>query len=114
MHEKILAHRKKFDMTSTAFRDHLYEAVAKDSDWGTPITPPDFLTQYIKTGDQKETIVRVIASGVGGTAMPNWASSLKPKQLWALAYYVESLAAMRGTPEARAQMEALKAQEVSP
>lgn len=110
---RILEHRKKFDISGDTFRDDMYRAVAKESDWGAPITPPDFLTQHVKTGDTKEEIVKVIATGVGGTAMPNWAATLKPKQLWALAYYIESLAALRGTPEGRAMAAALQ-QEASP
>lgn len=110
--EAIIAHRQKFDMKSTEFRAAMYTSVEKESDWGAPITPPDFLVDHIKTGDSKEEIVKVIAVGVGGTAMPNWAATLKPKQLWALAYYIESLAAMRGTPEGRAQKASLLSQEV--
>jgi mono/diheme cytochrome c family protein len=105
--EKTLEHRKKFDIPGDSFRDDMYQAVAKDSDWGAPITPPDFLTQRIKTGSSKEEIALVIATGVTGTAMPTWGATLKPKQLWALSYYIESLAAMRGTPEARAMMASL-------
>ncbi len=110
---KILEHRKKFDITGDTFRDDMYQAVAKESDWGAPITPPDFLTERIKTGSTKEDIVKVIATGVTGTAMPNWAATLKPKQLWALAYYIESLAELRGTAEGRVLAASLT-QEVSP
>ena len=58
-------------------------------------------------GDDKESLVRVIAAGVGGTAMPSWGSSLTAKQLWGLAYYVESIAMMRGSPEAKTMRKSL-------
>lgn len=109
--DAIIEHRKKFDMKSTEFRTAMYASVEKESDWGAPITPPDFLVDRIKTGDTKEEIVKVIAAGVGGTAMPNWAATLQPKQLWALAYYIESLAAMRGAPEGRALKATLLGEE---
>ena len=85
---------------SGSFRDRLYESVEKDSEWGAPIRPPDFLVDRVKAGSTKEELVMVIAAGVGGTAMPSWASGLSPRELWGIAYYVESLVAMRGTPEA--------------
>ena len=86
---------KSADMKVGSFRANLYRSEIKDSDWGSPIMPPDFLTTRIKTGYAKEGIVRVVSAGVGGTAMPTWGEVLKSKQLWALAYYVESLAKLR-------------------
>lgn len=77
-------------------RPNLYSSEEKESQWGAPILPPDFLRERIKTGNELEDIARVIASGVGGTAMPTWAGTLEPEQLWGLAYYVRSLALQRG------------------
>jgi mono/diheme cytochrome c family protein len=108
--EAILQFRRSFDMTSTEFRDNMYASEAKPSDWGAPITPPDFLYDRVKTGTDRENLTRVIAAGIGGTAMPNWSGSLDGKQLWALAYYVETLASRRATPEGRALRAALEAQ----
>lgn len=83
-------------------RPNVYESEEKDSNWGAPIKPPDFLVDRIKTGFSVQSIARVIAAGVGGTAMPTWAGSLEPEQIWGLAYYVNDIALMRGTPEGRA------------
>ena len=47
------------------FRANLYESEEKDSDWGAPIKPPDFLIDRTKIADTKEELVRVIAAGVG-------------------------------------------------
>ncbi len=52
------------------------------------------------TPGKMEDLYRVIASGVGGTAMPTWKGSLPEEDIWALAHYVESLVAMRDRPEA--------------
>lgn len=78
----------------------LYESHVKDSEWGTPILPPDFLSDRIKTGIELDNLAAVISSGVGGTAMPTWGGVLTDKQVWGLAYYVRSLALLRGTEKA--------------
>jgi mono/diheme cytochrome c family protein len=99
---EIVTHQKSFDIAFAGFREGLYSSERKDSDWGAPILPPDFLADRMKSGSSKDDLVRVISAGIGGTAMPSWGTSLKPKQVWGLAYYVESLAAMRNSPEAAA------------
>jgi mono/diheme cytochrome c family protein len=99
-HDQVILHMKSFDIPYSGFREHMYESVAKESDWGAPIRPPDFLTDRVKSGTTREDLVRVIAAGVGGTAMPSWGTSLPADQLWGLAYYVESLVSLRGTRQA--------------
>jgi mono/diheme cytochrome c family protein len=100
--EKITAAMKSFEMsTDDPIRPDVYEAIPKDSDWGAQIRPPDFLFERTKMATTREELVKVIATGVGGTAMPSWGSGgLTPEQLWGLGYYVESLVAIRGTPQA--------------
>jgi len=100
--ERIKEHMQASDVPFSGFRERLYESETKESEWGEPIKPPDFLEDRVKSGNTRDELVRVIAAGVGGTAMPSWGESLKPKQLWGLAYYVHSLVALRGTDEARA------------
>jgi mono/diheme cytochrome c family protein len=101
---------KDADIPLTDFRANLYESEEKDSDWGAPIKPPDFLVDRTKIAETKEELVRVIAAGVGGTAMPTWGDALTDKQLWGLAYYVESLVQKRNSDEGRALMKALLSQ----
>jgi mono/diheme cytochrome c family protein len=98
---------KASDMPVTGFREDMYASVEKDSDWGAPIKPPDFLFDRTKIASTRDELVRVIAAGVGGTAMPSWGDTLSDKQLWGLAYYVESLVEMRATPEAAALKKSL-------
>lgn len=113
-HAAIVDHMKAFEIPFTGFRANLYESVEKDSDWGVPIKPPDFLSDRTKSATTKEELVVVIAAGVGGTAMPSWGDSLTDKQLWGLAYYVEQLIQKRGTPEAAALQKSLAEQPPSP
>lgn len=103
----IVEAMKAFDVPATGFREDMYESVEKESDWGAPIKPPDFLVDRTKIAATREELVRVIAAGVGGTAMPSWAETLNDKQLWGLAYYVESLIQKRNTPEAAELKKAL-------
>lgn len=98
---------KAYDIPVTGFRENLYGSIEKESEWGAPIMPPDFLINHTKSATKKEDLVRVIAAGVGGTAMPEWGATLTNQQLWGLAYYVEWLIQKRDTPEGDAMKKAL-------
>jgi mono/diheme cytochrome c family protein len=89
---------------TTDFRPDMYGASLKDSDFGIPLLAPDFThadMRSVRERSRLEDIYRVIASGVGGTAMPAWKGSLPEADLWALAHYVESIAALKDRPEAK-------------
>jgi mono/diheme cytochrome c family protein len=91
------------ELTSMSVRDFrigYYDPVAKDSDYGFKILPPDFTFTPLRAGDAVSDIYRTIASGIGGTAMPTWKNVLPEPDLWALAHYVRSLVDLRGTPAA--------------
>jgi mono/diheme cytochrome c family protein len=88
-------------------RGDLYFAVAKDSDYGVKILPPDFTFNELRGGEALDDIYRAIAAGIGGTAMPTWKNVLPDPDLWAMAYYVRSLVALRGTAEAAAMQKRL-------
>jgi len=112
---QISEYLKSYGMPAEGeFRENLYQSVAKESEWGADITPPNFLVDRIKAGTTREDLVRSIATGVGGTAMPSWASALQPEQLWGLAYYVESLVRIRETPQAAKLMASLQSQPQPP
>jgi mono/diheme cytochrome c family protein len=85
------------------FREDMYGSVLTDSDFGVKLLPPDFTRsalRSIRPEHRVEDLYRVIASGVGGTAMPTWRGSLPEEDLWALVHYVESLVALKGTEQA--------------
>ncbi|HXU02744.1 MAG TPA: cytochrome c, partial [Polyangia bacterium] len=83
-------------------RADLYYPVAKDSDFGVKILPPDFTFNELRGGATLADIYRAVAAGIGGTAMPTWKNVLPDPDLWAMAHYVKSLVALRGTAEAAA------------
>jgi mono/diheme cytochrome c family protein len=91
-------------------RSDLYLPIAKQSDYGFTILPPDFTFNELRGGDGLADIYRAIASGIGGTAMPTWKNVLPEADLWAMAHYVRSLAALRDTPEAAALTRRLRDQ----
>jgi mono/diheme cytochrome c family protein len=111
------------------FRDNMYLSDLKDSDYTdknyppdkegnyphVKLLPPDFTyneVRSVRNLDDPVTsykdLYRVIASGIGGTAMPQWQGSLPENDIWALVYYVHSLMEMRAhMPEAVAAREKL-------
>ncbi|MES1207413.1 MAG: cytochrome c [Pseudomonadota bacterium] len=91
-------------------RADVYQPVAKDSDYGVKILPPDFTFNALRGGDTVGDIYRAIASGIGGTAMPTWKNVLPEADLWALAHYVQSLVALRDGPGADALAQRLRDQ----
>jgi hypothetical protein len=93
---------------SMDFREDMYGPTLTDSEHGVKLLPPDFTRhplRSIREDRRLEDLYRVIASGVGGTAMPTWHGSLPEEDLWALAHYVDSLIALKGTDEARRLVE---------
>ncbi len=93
------ASREMLGAGTVEFRDDMYGPVLKDSDFGVKILPPDFTRaelRSVRPDHRLEDLYRVIAAGVGGTAMPTWKDVVPDEQIWALAHYVDSLAALRG------------------
>lgn len=79
------------------FREDMYGPMLTESDYGVKILPPDFTRselRSIRPDHRMEDLYRVVAAGVGGTAMPTWHGSLPEEDLWALVHYVDSLVAL--------------------
>ncbi len=113
-----------------SFRADMYSATSKDSDYlernsvagdagalRLKLLAPDFLfneLRSVRDVHDRQTasadLYRIIAAGIGGTAMPQWQGALSESDLWALVYYVRSLALLRDTPTARGLRERLAEQ----
>jgi mono/diheme cytochrome c family protein len=91
-----------------------YHAEMKDSDYGVKIMPPDFTRDHVRSGEELTDLWRTIASGIGGTAMPTWKGALPDDDIWAMAYYVRSLIAIKGTREADDRRDKLVAALAAP
>ena len=93
---------------TTDFRVQMYQPEIKDSDYGVKILPPDFLfneLRSIRSGSEVQDLYRLLVSGVTGAAMPAWNPITLPNKeadVYALAYYVQSLMQLKGTPAAEA------------
>jgi mono/diheme cytochrome c family protein len=97
------------------FRPNLYQPEAKESDYEADgrkmrILPPDFLFNRVRSGRNVQDLYRIISAGIPGTAMPAWFNALKVDDVWAMAYYVQSLIDMQGKPEALALRQSLASQ----
>lgn len=80
-----------------SFRDRMFDSEPKPSDWGYDILPPNFPISGVKSGSSLEEIYRVVAAGVGGTAMPTWRDSLPERDIWGMVHYTRSLIQMDAT-----------------
>ncbi|MEO6954442.1 MAG: cytochrome c [Polyangia bacterium] len=67
--------------------------------------PPDFVRdpmRAVRPSVRVADIYLTLAAGISGAGMPPWKGVLTDEELWSMAYYVDSLAALRGTPSADA------------
>lgn len=61
-------------------------------DWGNPIRPADLTKRWtFRGGAGREDIYRTFMTGLNGTPMPSFASSIKEEDRWKLVDYVYSL-----------------------
>ena len=64
-------------------------------DWGYPIVPRDLTTGVFRAGNSSADIYRSIMTGINGTPMPSYGSSIPPEDIWALVHYIQSLGVAR-------------------
>jgi len=64
-------------------------------EWGYPILPRDLTTGVYRAGSDPASLYRSIATGINGTPMPSFGSSMTPENIWDLVHFVQSL---RRTP----------------
>jgi mono/diheme cytochrome c family protein len=66
-------------------------AGALKDDWGWKIWPSDLVWRPLKRGSDTREAYLTLVTGLSGTPMPAYASSLNSRQVWSLVYYLESL-----------------------
>ncbi|MFT5287629.1 MAG: mono/diheme cytochrome c family protein [Planctomycetota bacterium] len=84
------------DAEGTAYRENLSYPELKDSEYTVlgekvKILPPDFTWHQARSGITPRDLFETIASGIRGTAMPQWKGALEDEDIWATAYYVNHL-----------------------
>ncbi len=90
-----------------AFREELPQSVGQPDAEGEVVFAPDFRRDVVRSGADVNDLYRSIAAGITGTAMPTWIDSMdvprergggplvQPQDIWAMAYYVQSLIRQR-------------------
>lgn len=61
-------------------------------DWGYPIVPRDLTSGVFRAGGEPADLYRSIATGINGTPMPAYGTSISPDDTWALVHFIRSLA----------------------
>lgn len=84
------------DAPGTAYREDLTYPVLKESSYqvlgeDVQFLPPDFTWHTTRSGTTPLDLYETIATGIKGTAMPQWKGSLPDEDIWAMAYYVQAL-----------------------
>jgi len=63
--------------------------------WGYPIAPRDLTTGVFRAGSEPADLYRSIMTGINGTPMPSYSSSIPPEDIWALVHFIQSLGPSR-------------------
>lgn len=80
------------------FAADLYSLKPQDSEYNYKSIPPDFTYHLPRVSVDVESTVQRLMYGVHGSGMPGWKDVVTDDELWALAYYVQSLQDIRNTP----------------
>ncbi|MEO5668558.1 MAG: hypothetical protein ABIR96_10905, partial [Bdellovibrionota bacterium] len=92
-----------------SIRDNPQFSVIQGSSYEHSFMPPDFTRQHLRSARSIPETYRRLVSGVNGTTMPAWRGMLTvsgdkvedEKNLWAVAYYVQSLQKLKWDWHAR-------------
>lgn len=64
--------------------------------WGYPIKPRDFTDGVYRAGDTNAELWVTIATGINGTPMGSFSSSLSSDEIWNIVHFVRSLERVQG------------------
>ncbi len=78
-----------------------YTLKPQDGEYNYKVLPPDFTYHELRSITDVPSIVQRLMYGVTGSGMPGWKDVVTDEELWALAYYVDSLRALKGEPAER-------------
>lgn len=81
--------------------EDLYQLKNQDGEYNYKVTPPDFTYHELRSITDLNSIVQRLAYGVTGSGMPGWKDVVTDEELWAAAYYVQDLMALKKDPEGR-------------
>lgn len=75
------------DITAT----DLYQLKSQDGEYNYKVLPPDFSYHPLRSVTDMPSLVQRLMYGVTGSGMPGWKDVITDEELWAVAYYVQSL-----------------------
>jgi mono/diheme cytochrome c family protein len=88
----------KVPLKPEEFASDLYLVKLQDGDYNYKVVPPDFTFHPLRSITDVPSIVQRLMYGVNGSGMPGWKDVVSDEELWALAYYVQSLRDLKDTP----------------
>ncbi len=91
----------KVAMKPDEFAADLYQVKKQEGEMGYKVVPPDFTYHELRTVTDMPSMVERLMYGVHGSGMPGWKDVVTDEELWALAYYVQSLVDIKGNTAAR-------------
>ena len=99
-------------MSGTAEVDAaFYQLKPQDGEYNYKVLPPDFTYHELRSITDVPLIVQRLMYGVTGSGMPGWKDVVTDDELWALAYYVDSLSGLKtNLPERKALLAPIEKQ----
>lgn len=91
----------KVALKAEEFAPDLYQVKLQEGEYGYKVVPPDFTYHPLRSITDVQSIVVRLMYGVTGSGMPGWKDVVTDEELWALAYYVDSLRELKNNPAER-------------
>jgi mono/diheme cytochrome c family protein len=91
----------KVPLKPADFAADLYQLKSQDGEYNYKILPPDYTYHELRSITDMTSIVQRLMYGVTGSGMPGWKDVVTDDELWALAYYVQSLRELKDDQPAR-------------
>ncbi len=92
--------------------ENFYNLKTQDGEYNYKVLPPDFTYHELRSITDVPTIVQRLMYGVTGSGMPGWKDVVTDEELWALAYYVDSLRNLKNDiPKRKELMQKIDAQK---
>ena len=88
----------KVPLKAEEFAPDLYTMKLQEGDWNYKVVPPDFTHHDLRSITDVPSIVQRLMYGVNGSGMPGWKDVVTDQELWALAYYIQSLRDLKESP----------------
>lgn len=89
-----------------------YNLKTQDGEYNYKVLPPDFTYHELRSITDVPSIVQRLMYGVTGSGMPGWKDVVTDEELWALAYYVDSLRQLKNDlPKRNELMKTIDAQK---